>query len=132
MNSFVNLVSGLASPWLYIVVAALAAAESAALVGLVVPGEIALLTGGFAASQGRVNLPIMIVTATVAAIAGTRRAMRSAGTSAPECEPVVLARGSANLVGPGQRTSSNAVGARRFCLGDRLASCGRWCPVSPA
>ncbi|MDE0805482.1 MAG: bifunctional DedA family/phosphatase PAP2 family protein, partial [Acidimicrobiales bacterium] len=70
MGTLIDSLVGLASPWLYVVVALLAAAESAALVGLVVPGEAALLVGGFAASQGRVSLPILIVAATVAAIVG--------------------------------------------------------------
>lgn len=70
MNTLIDSLATLASPWLYLVVAALAAAESAALVGLVLPGESALLIGGFAASQGHVSLPIMIATALVAAIAG--------------------------------------------------------------
>lgn len=70
MNSFIGLISSLASPWLYIVVAVLAAAESAALVGLVVPGEVALLFAGWAAAQGRVSLLSMVIIATTAAIAG--------------------------------------------------------------
>lgn len=70
MNSLINALVGMASPWLYVVIAGLAAAESAALVGLVVPGEAALLIGGFAASQGRVSLPVLAVVATVAAIIG--------------------------------------------------------------
>lgn len=70
MGTLIDSLVGLASPWLYVMVALLAAAESAALVGLVVPGEAALLVGGFAASQGRVSLPVLIVVATVAAIVG--------------------------------------------------------------
>lgn len=70
MGTLIDSLVGLASPWLYVVVALLAAAESAALVGLVIPGEAALLVGGFAASQGRVSLPILIVAATVSAIVG--------------------------------------------------------------
>lgn len=70
MGTLIDSLVGLASPWLCVVVALLAAAESAALVGLVVPGEAALLVGGFAASQGRVSLPVLIVATTVAAIVG--------------------------------------------------------------
>ncbi|MGQ0431346.1 MAG: DedA family protein [Microthrixaceae bacterium] len=70
MSGLVDALAGMASPWLYVVIAALAVAESAALVGLVVPGEAALLVGGFAASQGRVSLPVLAVVATVAAIVG--------------------------------------------------------------
>ena len=70
MSSLIDGLAGLASPWLYVVIAALAAAESSALVGLVIPGEAALLVGGFAASQGRVDLPVLVAVATVAAIVG--------------------------------------------------------------
>ena len=70
MGRLIDALTGLASPWLYLVIAGLAAAESAALVGLVVPGELALLVGGFAASQGHVSLPVMIVAATAAAVVG--------------------------------------------------------------
>lgn len=70
MGRLIDALTGLASPWLYVVVAGLAAVESAALVGLIVPGEAALLVGGFAASQGHVGLSVMIVTVTIAAIVG--------------------------------------------------------------
>lgn len=70
MSSLINALVGLASPWLYVAIAGLAAGESAALVGLVIPGEAALLVGGFAASQGRVSLPVLVAVATVAAIVG--------------------------------------------------------------
>jgi undecaprenyl-diphosphatase len=62
--------ASLASPWGYIVVGMLAMLEASAFVGLVVPGEAALLVGGFLVSQGRASLPIMIGTAVLGAIAG--------------------------------------------------------------
>jgi undecaprenyl-diphosphatase len=60
----------LSSPWAYIIIGALAALEAAAFIGLVVPGEVALLAGGYLASIGRVNLGVMITVAIVAAIVG--------------------------------------------------------------
>ncbi|HTF09933.1 MAG TPA: DedA family protein, partial [Asanoa sp.] len=54
----------------YGAVAALAFGESAAFVGLVLPGETALLLGGVVAASGRISLPLMIVLAIVAAIVG--------------------------------------------------------------
>ena len=54
----------------YSVVAVLAFAEAAAFVGLVVPGELAVLLGGVLASNGTVSLPVMIAVAVVAAILG--------------------------------------------------------------
>jgi membrane-associated protein len=43
----------------------LAAAESAAFVGLGVPGETAMLLGGFLASQHHVSLPVMMAVGAV-------------------------------------------------------------------
>lgn len=62
--------AGLASPWGYIVVGLLAMLEASAFVGLVVPGEAALLAGGFLVSQGRASLGVMIAAAVAGAIVG--------------------------------------------------------------
>ncbi|HEX3621993.1 MAG TPA: bifunctional DedA family/phosphatase PAP2 family protein [Acidimicrobiales bacterium] len=62
--------ASLASPWGYVVVGMLAMLEASAFVGLVVPGEAALLVGGFLVSQGRATLAIMIAAAVVGAIVG--------------------------------------------------------------
>ena len=51
----------------YVLLAALIGGESA---GLPLPGETALITGGILASQGKLSLPIVIVTAAAAAIVG--------------------------------------------------------------
>lgn len=69
MFGFVDLGS-LAGPSAYVVVAVLAALESAAFVGLFVPGEIALLAGGYIAYSGRADLVPMMVIAALGAIAG--------------------------------------------------------------
>ena len=60
----------LAGPIAYLVVAALAALEASALVGLFIPGELALLTGGYIAHQGNANLGVMMGVAATGAIAG--------------------------------------------------------------
>jgi len=62
--------AGLASPWGYVVVGLFALLEASAFVGLVVPGEAALLVGGFLVSQGKASLPVMMAAAAVGAIAG--------------------------------------------------------------
>ena len=54
----------------YVVIGLLAFGEAAAFVGLMLPGEIAVLLGGVLASQGRVSLPIMLAVAAISAIAG--------------------------------------------------------------
>lgn len=48
----------------------LAFGEAAAFVGLVLPGEVAVLLGGVVASGGNASLPLMVAVASVAAIAG--------------------------------------------------------------
>lgn len=70
IDGLMNHAAALASPWGYVIVGVLALLEAAALVGLVVPGEAALLVGGFLASQGRAELPLMMVVAAAGAIVG--------------------------------------------------------------
>jgi membrane-associated protein len=56
--------------WLYLIAGALAFSEAALLVGFVLPGEIALLVGGYFCKYGPLNLWVMCVVAVVGAIAG--------------------------------------------------------------
>ncbi|HEY3702955.1 MAG TPA: DedA family protein [Acidimicrobiales bacterium] len=70
MTSIANHVLSLHGPLVYALVAALAFGEAAVLLGFVLPGETAVILGGVIAAQGNVNLAVMIVVATVAAIAG--------------------------------------------------------------
>ena len=69
MAGAIDTLSRLSSPWAYVVVGLLTTAE-AVLVGLVLPGELSLLLGGFLASQGRVSLAGMVAVAAVASVAG--------------------------------------------------------------
>ncbi len=62
--------SSLAGPIAYLVVATLAALEASAFVGLFVPGELALLTGGYIAHRGNASLGVMMGVAAVGAIVG--------------------------------------------------------------
>jgi membrane-associated protein len=57
-------------PWTYALVAALAFLETGAFVGLVAPGETAIVLGGVVAAEGDVNLGAMLVIAWLAAAAG--------------------------------------------------------------
>lgn len=59
-----------AGAWLYLIAGGLAFAEAAILVGVVLPGEIALLVAGFAAHQGWIALWPMVGVAIAAAILG--------------------------------------------------------------
>jgi undecaprenyl-diphosphatase len=66
----VNTISAMDPTTVYVVIGLLAFLEAAALIGLFVPGETALLLGGILAAQGRVSLVGLIVVAVVAAILG--------------------------------------------------------------
>lgn len=69
-NSVFDAIAGL-PPWLVLVlVFALPALEASTLIGLVVPGEIAVLVGGVVAHGGSVPLWSVIVTAAVGAVVG--------------------------------------------------------------
>src|SRR3954462_8245923 len=57
-------------PWTYALVAGLAFLETGAFVGLVSPGETALVLGGVVAAQGKVSLPAIILVAWTAAALG--------------------------------------------------------------
>jgi membrane protein DedA with SNARE-associated domain len=57
-------------PWTYALVAALAFAETGAFIGLLAPGETAIVLGGVVAAQGEVSLPLMILIAWTAAALG--------------------------------------------------------------
>lgn len=70
MSGVVEQLLGLASPWAYLIIGLLAAAESAAFVGLVIPGETAMLLGGVLVSGGHAELGWMLATGMVGAVAG--------------------------------------------------------------
>ena len=57
-------------PWTYVLVAGLAFLETGAFVGLVAPGETAIVLGGVVAAQGDVNLALMVLVAWLAAALG--------------------------------------------------------------
>jgi membrane protein DedA with SNARE-associated domain/membrane-associated phospholipid phosphatase len=57
-------------PWTYVLVGALAYLETGAFIGLVAPGETAVLVGGVVAGQGEVDLVAMIALVWACAVAG--------------------------------------------------------------
>ena len=57
-------------PWTYALVAALAFAETGAFIGLLAPGETAIVLGGVVAAQGEINLVAVLLIAWVAAAVG--------------------------------------------------------------
>jgi undecaprenyl-diphosphatase len=56
--------------WTYLLVGALAFLETGAFVGLIAPGETAVLVGGLVAGQGRISLPLLIAIVWVCAVSG--------------------------------------------------------------
>jgi membrane-associated protein len=56
--------------WTYALVAALAFLETGAFVGLIAPGETAIVLGGVVAAQGEVSLPLIVLAAWIAAALG--------------------------------------------------------------
>ena len=70
VSGLLDAAARLASLWAYVVLGLLAAAESAAFVGLAIPGETAMLLGGFLAYQGRVSLGTMMAAGAAGAVVG--------------------------------------------------------------
>jgi undecaprenyl-diphosphatase len=70
LSSLFDFLGRQTSPWAYVVVGLLAALEASAFVGLFIPGELALLTGGYLAQQGRAGLVPMLVVAACGAVVG--------------------------------------------------------------
>jgi membrane protein DedA with SNARE-associated domain len=67
---FLQRIGGQVGAWFYLIAGGLAFAEAAVMVGLVLPGEIALLVAGFAAHQGWIVLWPMVAIAVVSAVLG--------------------------------------------------------------
>jgi membrane protein DedA with SNARE-associated domain len=57
-------------PWTYLLVFGMAFLETGAFVGLIAPGETAILLGGVVAAQGKVSLPVILVLAWAGSFAG--------------------------------------------------------------
>lgn len=70
VQEFLTGLAGASGWWLYPVLGGLAFGEAAFFLGVVLPGETALLTGGYLAAHGRLSLPVMLIVAVACAIAG--------------------------------------------------------------
>lgn len=70
MISFLTNLGAHLGVWLYVLTAGLAFGESALLIGMVLPGETALLIAGYYSHQGVLSLSVMLPLAISAAIAG--------------------------------------------------------------
>jgi membrane-associated protein len=70
LDSALTSVSDKLGAWTYALVAGLAFLETGAFVGLIAPGETAIVLGGVVAADGRVSLPLILLVAWLAAAAG--------------------------------------------------------------
>jgi membrane protein DedA with SNARE-associated domain len=70
LENALNDLSDTLGPWTYALVAGLAFLETGAFVGLIAPGETAIVLGGVVAAQGEVNLFAVLAIAWVAAALG--------------------------------------------------------------
>jgi membrane protein DedA with SNARE-associated domain/membrane-associated phospholipid phosphatase len=65
-----DLLLRLSEPWAYLLVAAVAAGEASAFIGLFLPGEAAVILGGVLVFQGRADLGYMLAAACIGAVVG--------------------------------------------------------------
>jgi membrane-associated protein len=70
VSGLVNSLLGVPPAVAYLLIGALVFAEAAIFVGFVLPGETAVIVGGFLASSGRLSLTWLLVLVVVAAIVG--------------------------------------------------------------
>ena len=70
MTEFLQRLGEHVGAWLYLIAGGLAFAEAAILVGMVLPGETALLVAGYFCHEGVLNVAVMLPLAIVAAITG--------------------------------------------------------------
>lgn len=112
-----------ASGWpVYAAVAGLAFAEAALFVGLVLPGETALLLGGALAARHHVSLPALLVLATAAAITGDATGYLIGRTFGPRLRATRAGR----RIGPARWGRAEEFVAKR---GPWAVIAGRWVGV---
>jgi membrane-associated protein len=70
LEGFLTDLSDTLGAWTYLLVAGLAFLETGAFVGLVAPGETAIVLGGVVAAEGGVDLPVIVLVAWLAAALG--------------------------------------------------------------
>lgn len=70
MPDLLALLTGVGTHWVYAAIALLVLAESALLLGFVLPGEASVLLGGMLASTGRLDLLVLVPLVVTAAVVG--------------------------------------------------------------
>jgi undecaprenyl-diphosphatase len=119
MTWLTNAVLHLAGPLVLVAVFALPALEASTLLGIVVPGELALVLGGVLAHQGRVPLVAAVVAGAAGAVVGDTVGY----TVGRRVGERLLARIPRRLVEPGQVERATALVRR---LGGRAVFVGRF------
>jgi len=117
-----NFLSALPALAIYAVVAGLVFGEAAIFIGVVLSGETALLIGGALAGMGRLSLPVLIVLAVVAAVAGDSVGYEVGRRLGPRLTTSRAGR----LVGEGRWTRAEETMARQ---GGWAVLFGRWVGV---
>lgn len=119
MHSFVDPILSLSGTQAYAVIGTLAFLEAALFVGIVLPGETALLFGGVLAAQGRVQLVALLAVAIIAAVAGDSVGYEVGRRGGPALRTSRLGR----LVGEARWARADAYVQRR---GGTAVLLGRW------
>ena len=70
MSQLIDYLSGVPAPLAYAIIAGLVFGEAALFIGFVLPGETAVLLGGFLASTGHLSLTVLLGLVLVSAVAG--------------------------------------------------------------
>jgi membrane-associated protein len=117
-----SLLQGVGGPSAYGLVALLACLESAAFVGLLVPGETVMLVAGVLASFGRVDLVGMVLVASAGAVAGDQIGYAIGRASGPSLRSGRFGR----WIGPDRWDAAEDLVARRGGLAVFVA---RWIGV---
>jgi membrane protein DedA with SNARE-associated domain len=122
MLQFLQRVGEQVGGWLYLIAGFLAFAEAALMIGVVLPGETALLVAGLAAHQGYIGLWPMIAVAIVAAVLGDSVGYEIGRTLGPRLRGSRLGR----RIGPGRWEAAEAVLGRH---GGKAVLLGRFTAV---
>jgi membrane-associated protein len=117
-----NAITALPAWAAYLVVGALIFGEASTFIGLVIPGETALLLGGAMAGAGILNLPVLAVLAVAAAILGDSVGYEVGRRLGPRLTNSRAGR----LIGPARWNRAEQLMARR---GGWAVLAGRWVGV---
>jgi membrane-associated protein len=104
VTAFLQHLGGHIGAWLYVIAGGLAFAEAAILLGMVLPGETALLVAGYFAHEHVLNLGVMIVVAVASAIVGDSVGYAFGQRFGPPLRHSRLGR----WIGPGRWASADA------------------------